>query len=146
MIDFNWPEKIFGAGLVSVAPMLLFHATWGDLTLAFFVGILGYLAAQYAGKTMVTPYISVGIGGLVIGLLASSLVSIGIAESAQNIIVSALMPLVPGVAITNSLREIMGRHTISGIVRAVDALMTAGAIGAGVIIGSLLTQFLWGGL
>lgn len=146
VIDFNWPEKILGAGLVSVAPMLLFQATWQDLTLAFFVGIIGYLTAQWAGRVIVTPYFSMGIGGLIIGLLAAGLQGLGIATSAQNIIVSALMPLVPGVAITNSLREIIGRHTISGMVRAVDATMTACAIGAGVIIGSLLGHFLTGGL
>jgi uncharacterized membrane protein YjjP (DUF1212 family) len=54
------------------------------------------------------------------------------------------MPLVPGVAITNSLREIIARHTISGMVRALDAIMTAGAIGAGVVMGAALVQLIGG--
>ncbi|MBC6499495.1 threonine/serine exporter family protein [Weissella confusa] len=63
-IDFNWPTKIIGAGLVSVAPMLVFKANWLDLALAFFVGIAGYLVAQYVGrKATATPYAKEVAGG-----------------------------------------------------------------------------------
>ncbi|WP_155287391.1 threonine/serine ThrE exporter family protein [Lacticaseibacillus zhaodongensis] len=143
--DYSWPVKIFGAGLVSVAPMLAFHATWSDLAWAAPVGIIGYLAAQWTGHVNKVPYIAVGVGGLVIGLLASFLQACGLGNSANEIVVSALMPLVPGVAITNSLRELIARHTISGLVRVVDAIMTAGAIGAGVVLGSIFGRLLGGG-
>lgn len=144
VIDFNWWQKILGAGLVSIAPMLLFKATWLDLGLSFFVGICGYLAAHWVSDHSSTPYINVGVGGLVIGLLATLLQLLGVAQSADNIIISSLMPLVPGVAITNSIREIIQRHTISGLVRAVDAIMVAGSIGAGVVVGSTLIQWIGG--
>jgi uncharacterized membrane protein YjjP (DUF1212 family) len=69
---------------------------------------------------------------------------VGWGTSADYIIISALMPLVPGVAITNSLREIIARHTISGMVRALDAIMTAGAIGAGVVVGAAVVHLIGG--
>ncbi|WP_125704980.1 threonine/serine exporter family protein [Lacticaseibacillus daqingensis] len=144
--DYPWPIKILGAGLVSVAPMLLFQATWADLALAFGVGIAGYLAAQLTARHTATPYIAVAAGGAVIGLLATALQLGGVGTSADNIIISALMPLVPGVAITNSLRELIAKHTISGLVRAVDAVMVAGAIGGGVVVGSALITLMMGGL
>jgi uncharacterized membrane protein YjjP (DUF1212 family) len=125
--------------------MLLFKATWGDLGLAFFVGIAGYLASLWADQRTVTPYIASGIGGLVIGLLATLLQAIGWGSNADNIIISALMPLVPGVAITNSLRELIGKETISGTVRAIDAVLVAGAIGGGVVVGSAVIRLLTGG-
>jgi uncharacterized membrane protein YjjP (DUF1212 family) len=146
VIDFSWPQKILGAGFVSVAPMLLFEAAWRDLCLAFFVGIIGYLVTYFAGKKVKTPYISVGIGGFTIGFLATVLVLLQLGESADSVIISSLMPLVPGVAMTNSLREIIGKHTISGMVRAIDAIMVAAAIGSGVIVGSVIAKFLLGGL
>lgn len=145
VIDFNWLEKIIGAGLVSVAPMLLFKATWTDLAWALFVGILGYLGTQLATHKITTPYVSVALGGFIISLCATLLQLSGWATSADNIIISALMPLVPGVALTNSLRELIGKHTISGLVRAADAIMVAGSIGAGVIVGSVLARILMGG-
>ncbi|WP_179394844.1 threonine/serine exporter family protein [Lacticaseibacillus absianus] len=143
--DYTWPQKILGAGLVSVAPMLLFQAAWSDLAWAFGVGIAGYLAANQVGRHTETPYIAVAAGGAVIGLLATGLQRAGVGVSADNIIISALMPLVPGVAITNSLRELIAKHTISGLVRAVDAVMVAGAIGGGVVVGAALAHLLTGG-
>ncbi len=134
VIDFNWPTKILGAGLVSVAPMFVFKATWGDLGLAFFIGIFGYLAAQFFGHHKVFPYLPELVGGFVIALLAIFTVKLGIGINSSQMIVSALMPLVPGVAITNSLREITSGELISGTLRAVDAILVAAAIGGGVLL------------
>jgi uncharacterized membrane protein YjjP (DUF1212 family) len=132
VIEFNWPTKILGAGAVSVAPMLVFIAKWQDLVVAFFVGIIGYLLTKWVGDHTVTPYLKEVFGGIVVAGFASLAVWVGIGSNVDDIIVSALMPLVPGVAVTNSLREIMAGHMISGTVRALDALLVAGAIGVGV--------------
>ena len=51
------------------------------------------------------------------------------------------MPLVPGVPMTNSLREIIEKNTISGLVRAIDAVISGIAIGSGVIVGEIVTQW-----
>lgn len=146
VIDFTWLQKIIGAGLVSVAPMLLFKATWSDLALAFFVGIVGYLASQWGSKHSKAPYLSVIVGSLVIGLLANLLQYVGIADRAANIIIGSLMPLVPGVPLTNSLREIIDRDILSGLVRGIDAIMIAGSIGIGTIVGSFMAHILTGGI
>jgi len=143
--DFTWFQKCLGAGLVSVAPMLIFKATWLDLFLSFFVGIAGYLVAQIVGRHSKIPYIAVALGGLTISVLAHVLGAAGIANDANNIIISALMPLVPGVPMTNSLREIIEKNTISGLVRATDAIMAGISIGSGVVIGQILIKVILGG-
>ena len=122
--------------------MLVFKANWLDLALAFFVGIAGYLVAQYVGrKATATPYAKEVAGGFTISLLAWLLVAGHLGTNAENIIVSSVMPLVPGVALTNSLREIMAGHMISGTVRALDALLIAAAIGGGVVLAATLVHF-----
>ena len=50
------------------------------------------------------------------------------------IIISALMPLVPGVPITNAIRDILAGQLLSGLSKGVEASITAFAIGAGVAI------------
>ncbi|MDN6104612.1 MAG: threonine/serine exporter family protein, partial [Lacticaseibacillus paracasei] len=107
-------------------------------------GIFGYLAAEYVGRRTTTPYFKEATGAFVVAILAELLVSIGWGDSSGNIIISALMPLVPGVAITNAIREILSRQIISGIVRTVDAIFVAGAIGSGVVIAIVLNN-VWGG-
>lgn len=143
--DFSWLVKCIGAGLVSMPPMLLFKATWGDLFIAFFVGIIGYLISQFVAHHNKTPYIPVALGSLAISFIANVLGDVGIAHDANYIIISALMPLVPGVPMTNSLREIIERNTISGLVRATDAIMSGISIGSGVIVGQILMKTIWGG-
>ncbi len=44
------------------------------------------------------------------------------------------MILVPGLALTNSLRDLFAGHLISGIGRGVEAVLTAVAIGGGVAL------------
>ena len=40
----------------------------------------------------------------------------------DNLIIGAVMPLVPGVAITNSFRDILAGHLISGTARGTEAI------------------------
>ncbi len=77
VINFPWWARILGAGWVSVAPMLLFKATNGDLAWAFFVGIFGYLAAELVARKTTTPYFKEATGAFVVAILAELLANIG---------------------------------------------------------------------
>ncbi len=54
---------------------------------------------------------------LLIGTLSLLAVSLHVAQNVDNLIIGAVMPLVPGVAITNSFRDILAGHLISGTAR-----------------------------
>ena len=80
------------------------------------------------------------INNLVSTLLSSILLTaiaifsfkLNIISSLQSTIIGWLMILTPGVAITNSLRDIMSGDYISGMARMLEALLTATFIAAGV--------------
>lgn len=74
------------------------------------------------------------LAALLIGVLAICSVHLSLAREINNIIIGSIMPLVPGLAITNSFRDIMAGHLISGVARATEALFVAGAIGGGIIV------------
>ena len=48
------------------------------------------------------------------------------------ILTGALMPLVPGLALTNALRDLFKGDLLSGMVKICEALLTAFALGGGV--------------
>lgn len=50
------------------------------------------------------------------------------------VIVGAIMPFVPGVALTNAVREIMAGNYISGQGRIVEALLSAASVGLGIAL------------
>ena len=49
-----------------------------------------------------------------------------------SIIIGAIMPLLPGLAITNAIRDTVNGDLVSGVARTADALLKAVAIAAGV--------------
>ncbi len=52
----------------------------------------------------------------------------------DKIIIGSVMPLVPGLVITNAIRDLISGHLVSGITKGAEALLTAMAIGSGIAI------------
>lgn len=67
--------------------------------------------------------------------------NIGIANNIDYIIIGNIMTLIPGVGLTNSLRDLFAGDSISGILRLIEAVLLALAIACGYII----SVFLFGG-
>ncbi|NLM65970.1 MAG: threonine/serine exporter family protein, partial [Enterococcus sp.] len=78
------------------------------------------------------------IAALGIGIAAVLAVHFGFAHSVDNLIIGSVMPLVPGVAITTSFRDILAGHLISGLVRGTEAIIVASAIGVGIATALIL--------
>ena len=51
--------------------------------------------------------------------------------SADKILIGVIMLLIPGVATTNSARDMLVGHTISGLLRLAESLLLAGALALG---------------
>lgn len=94
------------------------------------------LGANLFVRTVISAFIS--------AFLAAALVRIGIGENTNYITIGALMALVPGLMFTNFLRDIMAGDTVAGLIKLVEALLTAGAIAMGTYIAMALAAGLWG--
>lgn len=66
------------------------------------------------------------------GTLAVLAVQFHLGVDMNNVLIGGIMPLVPGVPLTNSLRDMFAGHLLTGSMRALEALLTACAIGAGI--------------
>ena len=87
-------------------------------------------------KTLFIPEFlgSVVIGG--IAILGNNMVPDG---SLSAIIIAAVMPIVPGVLITNAIQDLFGGHMMMFTTKSLEALVTSFGIGAGV--GTMLLIF-----
>ena len=63
----------------------------------------------------------------------------------DTVIISGIMPLVPGVAITNAIRDSLREDYISGGARALEAFVTAAAVAIGAGVGIAAMNVLWRG-
>ena len=58
----------------------------------------------------------------------------GYGTDLDQIIIGGVMPLVPGLLITNAVRDLMAGHFTSGMSKGAEAFLTAFAIGSGIAL------------
>lgn len=125
-----------------------FTLFWGgDLLDAAAGGICGVaigLCLLYMGRLRVNLFVKTVLAAFVSAFLAAGLVHAGIGQNINSITIGALMALVPGVVFTNFLRDIMAGDTVAGLIKLVEALLTAGAIAIGTVVAMAAATGIWG--
>ena len=86
-----------------------------------------------------------GLCGMVIGLCMALMTRLGVGQNQDLIIIGALMALVPGIAMTNAMRDIMAGDMVAGISKAAEALLIGAAIALGTALALGLTRMVTGG-
>lgn len=72
-------------------------------------------------------------------LLSSGMTRLGVGENPDNMMIGTIMLLIPGIGLTNSVRDLISGDIMSGLLRFFNALLVAAAIAAGYIVaGNLL--------
>lgn len=126
--------QIIGAGFASGCLGYLLGATARESVVAFFIGCILYCWVLLARRYHMSKIISNIAGGVIItGLaLAAREVSWLAPVQLNGMIIGALMPLIPGMAFVNSIREIADSDFLSGTVRMIDTLLVFVYIAIGV--------------
>ena len=123
--------RVFMSGLGSGCFCLMFGGNPADCLAAFGIGIILYLYLLRVGGRCSKIVENIG-GGIVITVLGLFLIRLPLEMNIRHIISGAIMPLVPGLAFTNGIRDIADGDYISGTVRMIDALLVFLSIAAGV--------------
>ena len=133
---FPFWMQVIGAAVLSSTLMVLFmdDYDWIDFPAAALVGALGYLAYVYFKRFTKVRFLSELIAAIVMSIIAIIIKALFPQTIVDNILIGALMTLVPGLAFTNALRDLFMGDLLSGIVRLFEATLTAIALGGGVAI------------
>lgn len=128
--------QVLGAAALSATLMVLFmdNYDWVDFPAAAIVGAIGYLAYIYFKRFTKVRFLSELIAAMVMGIITVGINHLFPNMITDNILIGALMTLVPGLALTNALRDLFMGDLLSGIVRLFEATLTALALGGGVAI------------
>ena len=138
-IDYETPTfplwlQILSAGVMSCLLMYVFGGNWQDFSATFVVGIISFCVRYFVSAAIDLRFFDIFLASLVVGLCALLAVKLQLAGNVDNIIIGAVMPLVPGVAITTSFRDILAGHLISGLARGTEAIIVAASIGVGIAV------------
>jgi uncharacterized membrane protein YjjP (DUF1212 family) len=131
----NWVRLICG-GITPGFFCLLFGGAWLEFVVAFVMGIFVSLILKLATALKLNTFLLNAIGaGLVVWFAKMAAMYIGYMNT-DKIIIGGIMLLVPGLAITNAIRDTMAGDLVAGTARTVEAIFIAAAIATGA--GSML--------
>lgn len=130
--------ELFFAGLSAFGFVLVFGGVLSDAIVAFFIGILVHALQKKLSALQMNSFFSVAIAAATLTVLTLFATLLQLVVSTDSVIIGTIMLLVPGLAITNAVRDSIAGDLISGLARAAEALLIAVAValgnGAGMII------------
>ena len=127
-------EQVLASALGSAGFCIVFGGGMLDCAASFVCGILLWLFVLY----VTAPHMSKIVGNIVGGLFVTGLCilfhRIGFGHSLPNMIIGAIIPLIPGVPFVNGVRDLANEDYIAGATRLLDALLVFFCIAAGVML------------
>lgn len=139
----RWMQTL-ASGVGSAAFCIFFGGTFGDSLAAFAAGICLYLYVLWLSVPHLSKIVGNIGGGALVTVVCCLLYLMGVGENLNFMMIGTIMPLVPGVAFTNSIRDVADGDYISGSVRMLDALLVFFCIAIGVGIGFSLISLVPG--
>ncbi|MDN3017556.1 threonine/serine exporter family protein [Paenibacillus sp. BSR1-1] len=133
-LTFPFMVQVAAASLASGCFMIMFNGGWNDFIPSLISGGIGYLSFIYFHRFIPIKFFSEFLASFVIGLMSFIFVKIGIGHQLDKIIIGSVMTLVPGLLVTNAIRDLMAGHLVSGLSKGAEAFLTAFAIGAGIAV------------
>ena len=133
-------KSIFGS-LGCALVCVLFGGSFLDFIGSFIVSSMVLIVVNLISKLDLTFFIDNFAGAMTASIFSFIVFKIGIGQNIDKIIIGSIMCLVPGVAITNAIRDTMSGDFLSGLSRGMEAVFSAFAIAIGVgIIINLYTR------
>ncbi len=136
-----WQSLLF-YGLSAAFFAVMFGGKVAEFVLALVVGCL----VQAAQLPLLRRQVPSQIRPFLLGFLAAclSLIALYFVDASQEaLITGVIMPLLPGLALTNAVRDSIRGDIISGLARGADAIISAVMLSAGVAAALVLRGMIW---
>lgn len=116
-----------------------------DAALAFGIGIIEEFFLLFCQKTKMSRIFTNLFTSFLVAAITIALSHLPLSFLPDKVIIGSIMPLVPGIALTTSIRDIYNGDYLSGTIHLIDALMTALCIAVGVVLAWSFARVLGGG-
>lgn len=145
------PEKrsfmqVFASGVGSGAFCFLFGGNLMDTCCAVIAGVLLYLYVLGISERYLSKIVGIIGGGALVTAVCAVLYTCGLGQHLNFMVIGSIMPLVPGVAFVNAIKDVANGDYISGSVRMLDTLLIFFSIAIGVGMSYAVAARLIGGI
>ena len=137
--DYPTPLRMAAWALTSGSFTVFFGGNIIDGVLSAIIGALLMLCVGFVEKKGLNKVLSNIISSFFVSILAFATVTVGLGTSSDKIIIGNIMLLIPGLGLTNSLRDLIGGDIMSGVLRFCEACLVATAIAGGFFVAMLLS-------
>ena len=131
-------EQIAASAFGSAAFCIIFGGGFADSIAAFVAGLVLWGYMLFVGYRHLSRIAGAITGGLLATLLCGVMFRLGLGTHLSNMIIGAIIPLIPGVPFTNGIRDLAHEDYIAGVTRLLDALLTFFCISMGVALAFML--------
>ncbi len=136
---YHQPLILLGYIVSTSAFSVFFEGGFCEMIAGLFVGFILYCSTYLLEVVNVNSIAKTIFNSMLSAFAAVMLYRLNLIDNTQAVITGAIMILVPGIAITNSLRDIIGGDYVSGVSRLGEAIIIAASIAVGVgVVLSLL--------
>lgn len=125
-------SQILSSGIGSACFCYIFGGTFYDSIISFISGILLYVFITSVSKIKMSKIMINILGSSLVTLCGILLLRLGFGNNLDKVIIGSIIPLVPGVPLTTSIRDFLNGDYLSGTIRLIDALLIAFCIALGV--------------
>ncbi len=132
------------AGVSSGAFAVMFGGGAVDCCVSIVVAAVVHLLSAWLEKQRITGFMLTMIGGFFTALMPMVFHGLTAVGSTFAMIAGALMPLVPGVAMTNAVQDTLRGDLLAGVAHCVQAILTATLMAVGALLGVGLFRLLGG--
>lgn len=122
---------ILAAGMASGSFAYLFRGDWPDVIPGIMAGVVVQSILVIMERNPQVKFLAEFLAALFGGAFSIAAVNVGLGMHLDSILTGSLMPLVPGVAVTNSVRDMLAGDLVSGLARGAEATITAISVAAG---------------
>lgn len=136
--------RLLAAGMGCCSFCYIYGGRLAECIMAFCLGTFLQFFVEAADKANVSKFIINIIGSAMVTAAAFGLAALGIDFMQDKVVIGSIILLVPGVALTTSIRELFNGDYLSGSIHLADALMTAVCIAVGVGAAVRIVQLLGG--
>lgn len=136
--------RALSSALIAGAFTVFFGGSVADMLVSAPLGAALCICTHWLQKARMNQIFVNVVASFLVSLAAIAAARCGLGQDANQIIIGNIMLLIPGIALTNSLRDMISGDIMSGMLRFFDAILVAAAIAAGYILAAqLMGGTLW---
>ena len=136
--DLSERAKIPVYALISLSFTLFFGGTALDAAASAMIGVFLKCMEHVSRFLELPPMVAAVFWSFCGGLLANTAVALGLGDSAGMISIGNIMLLIPGMQLTNSIRDIFSGDTLSALLGFCNAFLLAALIALGFALPTLI--------